>query len=82
MGQKKSKKTAKNVKSRGNERVDKSDKLASIREEFNPFEVKKTKTKFEVSGREKQKGVTGRPGLSKQVGEDTVGTMLESRKLV
>ncbi|KZP00134.1 Nop14-like protein [Calocera viscosa TUFC12733] len=48
------------------------DKLDRIVQELNPFEVKVTKLKHDVGGR-KLKGVTGRPGLSKQVG-------LENRK--
>ncbi|KAF8245940.1 Nop14-like protein [Wilcoxina mikolae CBS 423.85] len=44
--------------------------LQSIREEFNPFEVKKTKPKHEISGQGKIKGKEGRPGLSKSIGEE------------
>ncbi|KAI9480561.1 MAG: nucleolar protein 14 [Benjaminiella poitrasii] len=44
-------------------------KLALIRGEFNPFEQKTQKTKFEILGR-KMKGVTGKPTLSKQIGEE------------
>ncbi|RPA81375.1 Nop14-like protein [Ascobolus immersus RN42] len=51
-------------------RVERSIKLQNIREEFNPFDLKQTKQKWEVSGREKQKGVKGQPGISKQAGED------------
>ncbi|KZT60152.1 Nop14-like protein [Calocera cornea HHB12733] len=46
------------------------DKLDKIVQDLNPFEVKVTKLKHDVGGR-KLKGVTGRPGLSKQVGLET-----------
>ncbi|KAF8489115.1 nucleolar protein 14 [Gautieria morchelliformis] len=42
-------------------------KLREIHERLNPFDVKVTKLKHDVGGR-KLKGVTGRPGLSKQAG--------------
>ncbi|KAK7206243.1 nucleolar protein 14 [Myxozyma melibiosi] len=51
-------------------REDKDNLLASIRDEFNPFEVKTTKQKHgDILGRRVQ-GATGRPGLSKQIGEE------------
>lgn len=53
-------------------RVTKEAALQSIREEFNPFEIKTTKEKHAISGGRKIKGITGKPGLSKQVGEDLV----------
>jgi nucleolar protein 14 len=53
-------------------RVERSIKLQNIREEFNPFDLKQTKQKWDVSGREKVKGVKGQPGISKQAGEDEV----------
>ncbi|KAI9316021.1 nucleolar protein 14 [Dichotomocladium elegans] len=46
-----------------------ADKLQLIRDEFNPFEIKTQNTKFNVIGR-KTKGVTGKPALSKQIGEE------------
>lgn len=46
-------------------------KLSLIRGEFNPFEHKVQKTKFEILGR-KMKGTSGKPTLSKQVGEENV----------
>ena len=46
-------------------------KLNMIRGEFNPFEHKVQKTKFEILGR-KMKGTSGKPTLSKQVGEENV----------
>ena len=72
-GQQKPKKAAKNRGAAQKGRIDRSEALASIREEFNPFEIKKTKTKHEVLGARRVKGKEGRPGLSKQVGEENVG---------
>lgn len=46
-------------------------KLSLIRGEFNPFEQKHQKTKFEILGR-KMKGTSGKPTLSKQIGEENV----------
>ncbi|KAI7870935.1 nucleolar protein 14 [Spinellus fusiger] len=45
------------------------DKLKLIRGEFNPFEIKVNRTKFQVVGRT-VKGTSGKPTLSKQIGED------------
>jgi nucleolar protein 14 len=50
-------------------------KLSLIRGEFNPFEQKHQKTKFEILGR-KMKGTSGKPTLSKQVGEENVSFSL------
>src|SRR4051812_32956106 len=50
------------------------EKLKVVREEMNPFEIKTTKVKFDVLGR-KVKGVKGRPGVTKQVGDDNVGAI-------
>ncbi|KIJ56486.1 hypothetical protein M422DRAFT_150207 [Sphaerobolus stellatus SS14] len=44
-----------------------AEKLREIHEKLNPFDMKVTKLKHDVGGR-KLKGVTGRPGLSKQAG--------------
>lgn len=49
-------------------------KLSLIRGEFNPFEHKIQKTKFEILGR-KMKGTSGKPNLSKQIGEENVRSM-------
>ena len=46
-------------------------KLREIHQRLNPFDVKVTKLKHDVGGR-KIKGVTGRPGLSKQAGIEQV----------
>ena len=48
-----------------------SDKLSVIRDEFNPFEIKTERTKFDVLNR-KVKGTGGKPALNKQVGEENV----------
>ncbi|KAF7729989.1 nucleolar complex protein 14 [Apophysomyces ossiformis] len=48
---------------------DVQEKLRLIRGEFNPFEMKVNRTKFDVIGR-KVKGAAGKPTLSKQVGEE------------
>lgn len=48
-----------------------ADKLKVIRDEFNPFEIKQQRTKFDVMGR-KVKGVGGKPALNKQIGEENV----------
>jgi nucleolar protein 14 len=46
-------------------------RLAQIEKSLNPFEVKITRQKYDVIGR-KVKGVAGRPGLTKQIGEEKV----------
>lgn len=76
VGPQKSKKAAKKGRDGKDSRIDFQDKLSSIREEMNPFETKFTKRKFEVIGAEKVKGVKGRPGVSKQIGEETVGNLV------
>lgn len=53
-------------------RLSKDAALQSIREEFNPFDVKKTKSKHEISGQGKIRGKEGRPALSKSAGEELV----------
>jgi nucleolar protein 14 len=58
-------------KGRPTEKVDLDKKLSHIRGEFNPFETKVQRTKFEILGR-KMKGTQGKPTLSKQVGEENV----------
>lgn len=50
---------------------DVNEKLKLIREEFNPFEIKVNRSKFNVVGR-KVKGAQGKPTLSKQIGEENV----------
>ncbi|KAH8152967.1 uncharacterized protein LAJ45_03194 [Morchella importuna] len=51
-------------------RLERNVALQSIREEFNPFEIKTTREKHSISGRGQVKGAKGRPGLSKQIGEE------------
>ncbi|KAK9356974.1 nucleolar protein 14 [Lipomyces doorenjongii] len=51
-------------------RADKDLLLQSIREEFNPFDIKTTRQKHgDILGRKVQ-GAVGKPGLSKQIGEE------------
>ncbi|KAK9365796.1 nucleolar protein 14 [Lipomyces kononenkoae] len=51
-------------------RADKDQLLQSIRDEFNPFEIKTTRQKHgDILGRKVQ-GAVGKPGLSKQIGEE------------
>ncbi|KAK9377225.1 nucleolar protein 14 [Lipomyces chichibuensis] len=51
-------------------RADKDQLLQSIREEFNPFDIKTTRQKHgDILGRKVQ-GAVGKPGLSKQIGEE------------
>ncbi|RPA94818.1 Nop14-like protein [Choiromyces venosus 120613-1] len=72
-GQQKSKKAAKKQRqstTKNDSRLDRNATLQTIREEFNPFEIKTTKEKHAVIGRGKIKGAQGRPGLSKQIGEE------------
>lgn len=47
----------------------KSDKLSLIKDAFNAFEIKSSKSKYEILGK-KPKGLSGRPSLSKQIGLD------------
>lgn len=50
-------------------RQDKEKVLSDIRDAFSPFDVKKAKQKVDVVGRRVQ-GAVGRPGISKQIGEE------------
>lgn len=70
--QQKSKKSAKKSATKNDSRLDRNVALQSIREEFNPFEVKTNRVKHNVLGRGVVKGAQGRPGLSKQIGEENV----------
>lgn len=51
-----------------------------IREQFNPFEVKTNKKKFDSDDRFK-KGAQGKPGISKQIGEDARKAAWDAKKL-
>lgn len=57
---------------------DKQQKLQGIHERLNPFDTKSTKLKHDVGGR-KVKGVTGKPGQSKQAGIEQVCFSLKYR---
>lgn len=46
-------------------------RLAAIHEQFNPFDTKVTKLKYDIGGR-KIKGVVGKPSSSKQAGVELV----------
>ena len=50
---------------------DRTDKLKRIEEQFNVFDTKFTRSKHEVFGR-KVKGKVGKPGASKEAGEQLV----------
>jgi nucleolar protein 14 len=62
---------------------ERGDKLKRIEEQFNAFDTKFTRTKHEVFGR-KVKGKVGKPGVSREVGEENVcflrGTSLIAEK--
>lgn len=84
IGPQKSKKqkrqNAQNDKSVAEKRLQKTEALASIREQFNPFDLKHNArgAKFEVTtnrpvSARTARGVNGRPGLSKSVAEQRVG---------
>ncbi|RUS21119.1 nucleolar protein 14 [Endogone sp. FLAS-F59071] len=62
--------TSKKDRKKGNPKhADVTRKLDIIKQQLNPFEVKTTRLKFDVLGR-RVKGSVGKPGLTKQVGED------------
>jgi nucleolar protein 14 len=50
---------------------ERGDKLKRIEEQFNAFDIKFTRTKHEVFGR-KVKGKVGKPGVSRELGEQSV----------
>lgn len=60
-------------------RDDMEEKIQMIREQFNPFEIKVNKKKTQENGRF-VKGAQGKPGISKQVGEDQRKAAWEARK--
>lgn len=77
VGPQKSKKQKKQAGKNGPEkRVIKQDALQSIRERFNPFELKVSargsKFEFAQSGVRHSNGVLGRPGITKGLGEERV----------
>ncbi|KAF5100715.1 hypothetical protein D0Z03_000757 [Geotrichum reessii] len=69
IGQTNTKGKGKGKRSQDKNRQDKEKVLSSIRDAFSPFELKTTKQKADVVGR-RVIGAVGRPGISKQVGED------------
>lgn len=82
VGPQKSKKQKKQASKSGalkEGRIHRNEALQSIREQFAPFEVKApTRNKFEFVSRDgiagkASKGVVGRPGATKALGEETVG---------
>lgn len=60
-------------------RDDKKEVLERIREQFNPFEIKVNRKKTDIDERS-QKGVKGKPGISKQIGEDARMAAYEAKK--
>jgi nucleolar protein 14 len=50
---------------------ERAEKLRRIEEQFNVFDTKFTRSKHEVFGR-KVKGKTGKPGISRELGEQSV----------
>ncbi|KAH3683678.1 hypothetical protein WICPIJ_005362 [Wickerhamomyces pijperi] len=74
-------KSKKNIKKAPSDsrRDDKREVLEKIREQFNPFEIKVNKKKTDIDERS-QKGLTGRPGISKQIGEDARMAAYEAKK--
>lgn len=71
---KQKKKTAKDERARNEKRLQRGAALESIREQFNPFQFKTNARgpKFEVTTNrpEKKKGILGRPGMAKALGEE------------
>jgi nucleolar protein 14 len=54
---------------------DRAEKLKRIEEQFNAFDTKFTRSKHDVLGR-KVKGKTGKPGISRERGEQEVTPVL------
>lgn len=79
-GQTNVKKNNKSKKGPVDSRRDDREKITQkIREEFNPFEIKVNRKKFDVEGKS-SKGAVGRPGISKQIGEEERKAAYEHRK--
>lgn len=94
-GQANIKKNKKNTKRKANEydREEKIKVINKIREQFNPFEVKTTRNKRNEdsknsrdnngkSGKDSTRLAVGKPGISKQIGEDQRKQSYEARKLL
>lgn len=77
IGQQKSKKKKRQANQNGSLKDDKIQKIAalrSIREEFNPFEVKKAKNDKYGFAHDGDASVA-RPGITKGLGEEKVGSL-------
>ncbi|KAG0671071.1 nucleolar complex protein 14 [Maudiozyma exigua] len=94
-GQANIKKNKKNTKRKANEydREEKIKVINKIREQFNPFEVKTTRNKRNEdsrnsrdnnakNGQDSTRLAVGKPGISKQIGEDQRKQSYEARKLI
>lgn len=86
-GQANIKKNLKNTKrkARDYDREEKTKVISKIREQFNPFEVKTTKNKRNIetkSNASKDRVAVGKPGISKQAGEQQRLQAYEARKLL
>ncbi|CCK69495.1 snoRNA-binding rRNA-processing protein NOP14 KNAG_0C03910 [Huiozyma naganishii CBS 8797] len=64
------------------DREEKANTLAKIREQFNPFEVKTAKDKLKGISANVRTTAVGKPGISKQIGEDRRRMAYEARKQV
>jgi nucleolar protein 14 len=80
---KQKRKNAEEQRARPDKRLQRGEALASIREQFNPFQFKTNARgpKFEVTtnkpaGDRAAMGIKGRPGLAKAVGEERVRSIL------
>lgn len=86
-GQANVKKNLKNTKrkARDYDREEKNKVISKIREQFNPFEVKTAKNKRDIDTRasaSKDRVAVGKPGISKQIGEQQRLQAYEARKLL
>lgn len=80
-GQTNVKKNKKNTKRQPKEydREEKAQVIAKIREQFNPFDVKTNRNKREPAVKDAKVAV-GKPGISKQVGEEQRKQIYEAKK--
>lgn len=75
------KKSGKNKKGPTDTRRDAKERIIKkIREEFNPFEVKATKNKYDIQELRKKKVTVAKPGVSKQIGEEERRRAYELKK--
>ncbi len=79
---KQKRKNAEELKAKPDKRLHRGEALASIREQFNPFQFKTNARgpKFDVTtnkpaGDKASMGIKGRPGVSKAVGEERVSVL-------